>query len=238
MIGIITSTKLERDAIIKSLGKVHEESCGITGQKYYLGSSNETKIIVICYGMGRVNAAAATMYLFNRYEINYIISVGTSLIANKKIENGTICLVNQAKYYDLDLTIFGVAKGQVPLFPEYFKSDSQLNQKVYNVLNRDGIEITQDVNILTRDKFLLNDKFEKHNNETNKEHWDLFDLTVTAIAQVCFLAKKKWIAITIAKKNFDIKDIKENKENLTDEKPCKTYEEIFHTLFQNISEVV
>lgn len=88
---------------------------------------NDEKLIAIT-GIGKVNSSFVASYLSAKYQIKEIINIGF-VGAFGDFYVGETVLVSKAIYHDVDATMFGYKKGQVPNMPEFYQSDKTLQDK-------------------------------------------------------------------------------------------------------------
>ena len=120
------------------------------------------KLATIC-GIGKANAAFVTGYVTGKYEVSKIVNLGfVGAVGNFRV--GDKVMVQDAKYHDVDLTMFGYEKGQIPKSPAVFNSLDNQNPK---------FDKYKKVNIYTGDYFMV----EKIENNY------IADMEVTAIFQ-------------------------------------------------------
>jgi adenosylhomocysteine nucleosidase len=80
-------------------------------------------------GIGKVNAAASLARAIALHPIKRIYNVGfVGATAPYRIHD--LVLVEEVRYHDFDLSLFGYAKGQVPGYPPTFSSDPELAREV------------------------------------------------------------------------------------------------------------
>ena len=179
MIGIIGAMAHEVEVLKNSMTieKV-EKHCGI---EFYTGRIGDNEVTLTGCGVGKVNAAVAATILIDTYKCNLVINTG---IAGgiKGLNTSDVCIGTQLYYSDVDVTVFGYAKGQIPGLPKYFSINNDVLVQVKEVLNQLNIKYNE-TTIYTADKFA-----------SNKNILDGFDLTSphiacemegAAIAQVC-----------------------------------------------------
>lgn len=75
--------------------------------------------------IGKVNASLVLSYLLAKYNINIIVNIGFAG-ANGNYNIGDILMIDNARYHDFDLTLFGYELGQVPNLPSNYSSDLNL----------------------------------------------------------------------------------------------------------------
>ncbi len=84
-------------------------------------------------GVGKVNAASQLSAYLSRHDVSHIVNLGFAG-ATEPYQTGDLVIIDDAKYHDFDLSMFGYDKGQVPGMPTSFTSDLQLKEKVSSAL--------------------------------------------------------------------------------------------------------
>lgn len=126
--------------------------------------------------IGKVNAAFVLSYLLAKYNIDKIINIGFAG-ANGNYNIGDILIINDARYHDFDLTIFGYELGQVPNLPTNYTSDLKLMEK-FNYKK----------SILYTGDFFMS--------KANTNSY-LVDMEATALFQVAYILNKKIIVFKV-----------------------------------------
>lgn len=75
-IGIIGAMQIEIDLLLEKLHIKEEHT--IAGIPFYKGNFMDTEIIITRCGVGKVNAAACTQILINKFDVNSIINTGVA----------------------------------------------------------------------------------------------------------------------------------------------------------------
>ena len=179
MIGIIGAMAHEVELLKDSMSIDDIEThCGI---EFYIGYIGDKNVVLTGCGVGKVNAAIAATVLINEFKCNLVINTG---IAGgvKGLNTCDVCIGTKLYYSDVDVTVFGYSKGQIPGLPKYFSINYDVLISVKKVLNQLEIPYNE-TTIYTADKFA-----------SDIEILDGFDLTDnhiacemegTAIAHVC-----------------------------------------------------
>ena len=81
--------------------------------------------MLLVTGVGKVNAARALTEALVKYPIDVIINLGFAG-ASGQYDVFDVVLIEEARYHDVDLTMFNYEKGQIPGYPTTFKSDKHL----------------------------------------------------------------------------------------------------------------
>ena len=188
-IGAIVAEIKEMEAIKDIMINIKETE--IYDLKIFKGEINSKKYIVVRSGVGKVNAARTTQILTDRFNLNYIINVGSAGALNDDLNIGDIVVGKELIQHDFDVTAFGREKGYIPETGKIFKSDKNLIKKCENIKIK-NIKITTGV-IASGDIFCtdinIKEKIRK------KFNADCCEMEGAAIAQVCYLNKIPFIVI-------------------------------------------
>ena len=188
-IGAIVAEIKEMEAIKDIMINIKETE--IYDLKIFKGEINSKKYVVVRSGVGKVNAARTTQILTDRFNLNYIINVGSAGALNDDLNIGDIVVGKELIQHDFDVTAFGREKGYIPETGKIFKSDKNLIKKCENIKIK-NIKITTGV-IASGDIFCtdinIKEKIRK------KFNADCCEMEGAAIAQVCYLNKIPFIVI-------------------------------------------
>lgn len=119
-IGIMGAMNVEIQNIQDKMENVKEEN--IAGFSFYVGRIGEKNVVLTCCGVGKVNAAACTQILIDRFGVNCIINTGVAGGLYSDIKTCDIVISTDVTHHD-------VSKNQLKtLFPfkEHFESDKYL----------------------------------------------------------------------------------------------------------------
>ena len=149
MIGIIGAMAHEVEVLKESMTINEVETrCGI---EFYTGYIGNNEVTLTGCGVGKVNAAIAAAILVDVYQCNLVINTG---IAGgiKGLNTSDVCIATKLYYSDVDVTVFGYSKGQIPGLPKYFSVNCDVLVAVKKVLNQLGITYNE-TTIYTGDQF-------------------------------------------------------------------------------------
>lgn len=179
MIGIIGAMAHEVEVLKESMRVEEVEThCGI---EFYTGYIGNNEVTLTGCGVGKVNAAIAATLLIEVYKCNLVINTGIAG-AIKGLKTRDVCIGTKLFYSDVDVTVFGYSKGQIPGLPKYFSINYDVLVAVKRVLNQLNIEYNE-TTIYTGDQFA--------SNQDILDGFELFDdhiaceMEGTAIAHVC-----------------------------------------------------
>lgn len=100
IVGIIGAMECEitgsKEAM--DLKEIKEEAM----MKFYIGILEGVDTVVVCCGIGKVNAAIATQLLADKFSVNYIINVGVAGALSDNLEIGDIVISSDTTYHDFN----------------------------------------------------------------------------------------------------------------------------------------
>ncbi len=151
-------------------------------------------------GIGKVNAASSLTRFLENHDIDQIINIGLAgSVSNHDVMD--IVIIKQAYFHDVDATLFGYPKYQVPGMPITYESDSQL------------LEICKKASFQSMDTLYTGDQF-----ITQKMPFEgVVDMEGTALYQVAYLYHKPIVSIkvvsdVIGKKSYQSFDMNQGSE--------------------------
>ena len=189
MIGIIVAEVDEMDAVKEIMENVN--SMDIYNLKIYTGKINNKDFLLVQSGVGKVNATRVAQIITDKFDLSFIINIGSAGGLDEDLQIGDIVLGKTLIQHDFDVTAFGRDKGFIPETGKFFESDKNLLEKCKR-LQVDNQKIVIGT-IASGDTFLtdinLKEKIKKDFNATCVE------MEGAAIAQVCTLNKVPFIVI-------------------------------------------
>ena len=132
--GIIAAMEEEMREIKLKMTEILEEK--IHELTFLKGKINNTKVVLVQCGVGKVNAARVTQILIDKFNVSGIINVGSAGAANDELDIGDIVIGDKLVQHDFDITAFGHEKGYISEFGVYVESDKKLIDKMKNILER------------------------------------------------------------------------------------------------------
>lgn len=111
-IGIIGAMELEVETL-KAKMKV-DNIVKKASMNFYEGSLNNTDVVIVRSGIGKVNAGICVQILADLFQVTHIINTGVAGSLNPKIDIGDIVVSTDAMYHDVDATVFGYQPGEIP----------------------------------------------------------------------------------------------------------------------------
>lgn len=179
---------------------IKELMCEILERKIYdltffEGKINQKECVLVQCGVGKVNSSRTAQILIDKFDIEYIINVGSAATANDELEIGDIVIGKDLVQHDFDITAFGHKKGYISNVGESVRSNAKLIEKFEEVIN--DIE-NRDYKIklgtiASGDIFCTEVEMKKKIN--SKFNADAIEMEGAAIAQVCYLDNIPFIIV-------------------------------------------
>ena len=193
MYGIIAAMKEEMQEIKKIMTETEERK--IYELTFTKGKINNTEVVLVEAGVGKVNAARTTQILINNFDIEAIINVGSAASANDELDIGDIVIGKKLVQHDFDITAFGHPKGFISNVGQYVESDSKLIEKMeQTIVDLQDKEFKIKIGtIASGDIFCTEIKMKEK--IRNKFEADAIEMEGAAIAQVCKLDNVPFIVI-------------------------------------------
>ena len=191
--GIIAAMKEEMQEIEKIMTEKKVQK--IYELNFIKGKINNTEIVLVNSGVGKVNAARTTQILIDNFNIDAIINVGSAGSANDELDIGDIVIGSKLVQHDFDATAFGRPKGYISNLGQYVGSDDILIRKMENTISNmkdNNFKIKIGI-IASGDIFCTELKMKEK--IRSKFNADAIEMEGAAIAQVCKLDNVPFIII-------------------------------------------
>lgn len=193
-IGIIAAENEEMLAIKNIMKNISEQK--IYNLTFYIGNIHNKECVLVECGVGKVNAARTTQSLIDKFNVDYVINVGSAGSITPELNIQDIVIGKELIQYDFDITQIGdYEKGEICDVGKYFYSDEKLiklcEQTIEDMKARDfNIKIGR---IGSADIFFADPK---RAIEVRKEFgMECLEMEGAAIGQVCFLDKVPFLVI-------------------------------------------
>lgn len=192
-IGIIVALDEEREEIVNIMSNVEVKQ--VYNLRFLQGTIEEKECILIKCGVGKVNATRATQAMLDNFKVDYVINLGGAGSLNSLLDVGDVVIAKKVIQHDFDITAFGHSKGYITGVGGFLESNPELVKEFSGVLEelpeknykiKLGIVATGDIFCT---ESWMKDKIRA------KFNADVEDMEFAAIAQVCYLAEKPFIAI-------------------------------------------
>ncbi len=194
IIGIIAAEEKEMLAIKETMNSIEEEK--IYDLIFVRGViSNKNCVLVEC-GVGKVNAARVTQIMIDKYDVNYVINVGTAGGISDELEIQDIVIGEKLVQHDFDITGAGdYEKGEIARTGKIFESDSKLIKICKETISEiKDKNYNAKIGIIASGDYFCSDP--QRAIEIRKEfNADCVEMEGAAIAQVCFLDNIPFLVI-------------------------------------------
>jgi adenosylhomocysteine nucleosidase len=117
-IGIIGAMEEEITLLRSALENSKTENAG--GMEFYSGLLEGRPVVLLRCGVGKVNAAVGCALLIDRCRPAAVINTGSAGGIDPSLHFGDAIISDSLLYYDVDVTAFNYAPGQLPGMPPVF----------------------------------------------------------------------------------------------------------------------
>ncbi|MBQ2835991.1 MAG: 5'-methylthioadenosine/adenosylhomocysteine nucleosidase [Clostridia bacterium] len=191
--GIIAAMQEEMQEIKNIMKEIEEQN--IFELAFVKGKINDSEVILVEAGVGKVNAARVTQILIDNFEIEAIINVGSAGAANDGLEIGDIVIGEKLVQHDFDITAFGHPKGHISNVGQFVESDNLLIQKMeQTILSMQNNDFKIKIGTIASGDIFCTELSMKQKIR-NKFSADAIEMEGAAIAQVCKLDNMPFIVI-------------------------------------------
>ncbi len=151
---IISAMKEELTSLVEQMQiKSHQTSLNL---QIWTGQLLNRNVVMAVSGIGKVNAALATQYLIDNYQIDHIFNVGVAGGTNNQVSVGDVCFATQVIQSDVDATVFDNKKGEIPRMDTSWFT-STINQSILSRLKQDNDNYQlHSGTVISADQFITN----------------------------------------------------------------------------------
>ena len=192
-VGIIAAMPEEMEAIKNKM--LNTKEIDIFNLKFFEGKIKNQKIILVKCGVGKVNAARTTQIMIDKFNIDYIINIGSAGSINDDVEYGDIVIGKYVLQHDFDITAFGHEKGYISNIGVKLESNIKLIKRCEYVIKNMKENNYKCVigTIATGDIFCTSRKMK--DKIRTKFDADCVEMEGAAIAQTAYLSNTPFIII-------------------------------------------
>ena len=127
-IGIIGAMEVEVETLKKNM--TVKNTVKKASMEFFEGTIGNTEVVVVRSGICKVNAGICVQILVDVFGVTHVINTGAAGSLDAKINIGDIVLSTDACFHDVDATVFGYKKGEIPqLGVLSFTADATLREK-------------------------------------------------------------------------------------------------------------
>lgn len=104
---------------------------------FHEGELSGKPVVVVCCGIGKVNAALCAQILASEFHVDLVINTGAAGGLAPGLEVLDMVVSTETVQHDVDVTAFGYAPGQVPGQPSAFvPADASLREKAHTAFRK------------------------------------------------------------------------------------------------------
>ena len=138
-IGIFGAEEQEVKLLKKHLvGEIRK----IAGLSFFAGKIVGKDVVLVCGGIGKVNAALCSQILISEFKVDALINTGTAGALLEGLDVFDIVLSTDAVQHDVNAVTFGYPLGQVPMTKSpFWPADKKLKNlavKAFKVLQKES----------------------------------------------------------------------------------------------------
>lgn len=183
----------EEVALIKSwLSDMSASSTA--GCEFFLGELENTSVVLLKSGIGKVNAAVSTTLLLSKYAPDLVINIGSAGGFDPELNVGDVVISDAVVHHDVDVTAFGYAMGQVPNMPATFPADGQLIERAKKAVETLNTVQARVGLIGTGDSFMHDAERVAQVRETFPSLMAV-EMEAAAVAQVCYKFSTPFVVV-------------------------------------------
>ncbi len=193
MIGIIGAMDKEVEELKGLMNDV--EVFEKASMKFLNGKMEDKDVVIVKSGVGKVNAAAATQLLIDKYAPDIIVNTGIAGSLDEKINIGDVVLSTDSLEHDMDVTGLGYKKG---VNPDMEESIFVADEKIREIAKKACLKVNPDIEVF-EGRVVSGDQFisERSQKEAIKKEFDglCTEMEGASIAHVCYLNKVPFLII-------------------------------------------
>lgn len=154
---------------------------------FFEGTLGPTNIVLVKSGVGKVNAAICVQLLIDQHQVTHVINTGVAGSLDNYINIGDIVVSVDAMYHDVDATVFGYQKGEIPQMGRVsFPADPSLRAAAVQAVKTVAPDVQCiEGQILSGDQFISSTSMKKP--LMNEFHASCTEMEGAAIAQAAWL---------------------------------------------------
>lgn len=204
-IGIIGAMEVEVESL-KSAMTV-KRTISKASMDFFEGTIGNIEVVVVRSGICKVNAGICVQILSDEFGVTHVLNTGVAGSLDARINIGDIVLSTDAAYHDVDATVFGYRKGEIPQMGVLsFPADKELIEKAKAAIKTAAPDLgVFEGRVCSGDQF-ISDKAVK-DAIIESLGGMCCEMEGAGIAQACFLNKIPFIIIRAISDKADGSDV-------------------------------
>ena len=204
-IGIIGAMEVEVESLKSAMAV--KRTINKASMDFFEGTIGDTEVVVVRSGICKVNAGICVQILSDTFGVTHILNTGVAGSLDARINIGDIVLSTDAAYHDVDATVFGYKKGEIPqMGVRSFPADKELIEKAKAAIKTAAPDLgVFEGRVCSGDQF-ISDKVVK--DRIIEELGGMCcEMEGAGIAQACYLNKIPFIIIRAISDKADGSDV-------------------------------
>ena len=204
-IGIIGAMEVEVESLKSAMAV--KRTISKASMDFFEGTIGDTEVVVVRSGICKVNAGICVQILSDTFGVTHILNTGVAGSLDARINIGDIVLSTDAAYHDVDATVFGYKKGEIPQMGVLsFPADKELIEKAKAAIKTAAPDLgVFEGRVCSGDQF-ISDKAVK--DRIIEELGGMCcEMEGAGIAQACYLNKIPFIIIRAISDKADGSDV-------------------------------
>jgi adenosylhomocysteine nucleosidase len=204
-IGIIGAMEVEVESLKAAM--TIKNTVNKASMEFFEGTIGTTEVVVVRSGICKVNAGICVQILVDTFGVTHVLNTGVAGSLDARINIGDIVLSTDAAYHDVDATVFGYKKGEIPQMGVLsFPADKELIEKAKAAIKTVAPDLgIFEGRVCSGDQF-ISDKDVK--DAIIKELGGMCcEMEGAGIAQACYLNKIPFIIIRAISDKADGSDV-------------------------------
>lgn len=192
-IGIIGAMDVEVASLQDKMNI--EQTITYAGMSFCEGSLGSTPVVIVRSGICKVNAAICVQLLVDHFQVTHIINTGVAGSLDNDINIGDIVVSTDAQYHDVDATVFGYQKGEIPQMGVVsFPADPMLRAAAVKAVQEAAPDVSvHEGQVISGDQFISTHAKKE---ELMKDfHGKCAEMEGAAIAQASYVNKIPYVII-------------------------------------------
>ncbi len=204
-IGIIGAMEVEVEALKSEMNV--KNVVNKASMEFCEGTIGSTEVVIVRSGVAKVNAGICVQILVDLFDVTHIINTGVAGSLDARINIGDIVLSTDACYHDVDATVFGYKKGEVPqLGIHAFPADAALREEAKKAIKAAAPDLgVFEGRVCSGDQFVSSPEIKKA--IIDEQGGMCTEMEGAAIAQGCYLNKIPFVIIRAISDKADGSDI-------------------------------